>query len=410
MKYLLLAARVVVPLLLLAAGVGIMVALVQSKPSAARKPVEVQAPLVEVREVSPSTEAVTVKAMGTIKPARSMVVMPQVSGVVVAHHEALVEGGFVRASEELIRIDDRDYKLAVSQLRAQVKRAEVERRVEGGRRKVAEREWATMEGTLAARPGGESDRDLALRDPQIQAADASIASARSAVKSAKLGLERTVIKAPMDALVSAESVEVGQLVGPQSQLAKLIGTDEAWVEVSVPVDRLPWIAIPGTNASEGAPVVITHDAGPALRIERHGTVLRLLHELSPEGRMARLLVSVADPFDRQRETAERGLPLLLGAFVRVAIRGHALEDAIAVPRTALHDGDHVWIVDGDSRLQIRPVGVAWREKDRVLVDKGLQAGDRLVVSDLAAPVAGMELRVRGPATAHSVPAEHGAEP
>lgn len=410
MKTLVTIAKVALPLVLLGAGAFAMVALIQARPKAAKKPAEVIAPLVEVLEVAPTRADVVVEAMGVVGPARVMVLQPQVSGVVVEQHPRLVEGGFVTAGDELVRVDDRDYELMVEQTRAQVSAAKLQVRLEEGRSKVAQREWAAMEDALSAGAAGagaapESDRELALRDPQIKAAKAALSAAQSAVKAARLSLQRTRIEAPWSGYVSMENVEIGQLVGPASQLARLVGTDEVWVEVAVPVERLQRIAIPGTNATEGAAVTVVHEPGvDGARIERHGTVLRLLPELSPQGRMARLLIAVQDPFDLAAEPAQRGLPLLLGAFVHVRIDGRPLDDAVPVPREALRDGDNVWLVDAEGKLSVQPVEVAWRERDRVLVARGLSRGDRIVTSPLATPVPGMDVRVVGPTTAAKEPA------
>ncbi|MGM0574238.1 MAG: efflux RND transporter periplasmic adaptor subunit [Myxococcota bacterium] len=388
--------RVVAPLLVLGAGAGALVVLVQTKPQAARQERTETAPLVEVVEAEPGTTTVRVEAMGTVVPARRAVIVPEVSGKVVEQHESLVQGGVVREGEALVRLDDRDYELMVDQREAEVARARVEVRVEEGRRRVAEREWSALEGTLpdTAPDGG---RDLALRDPQIRAAKASLAAARSAVAQAKLSVERTTMEAPFNAYVQEESVEVGQWIGPQSRVATLVGSDTFWVEVAVPVDNLPWIPIPGTNApeGEGAPARIVHEAGLATHIERTGRIIRLLPDLDPRGRMARLLVAVDDPLGLEQPPEERDSPLLVGAYVRVEISGRTLPEAVKVPRTALRDGRDVWVVDEDEHLRVRPVEIAWRDEEHVLVTAGLEPGERIVTSPLATPVPGMDLRVTG---------------
>ena len=63
----------------------------------------------------------------------------------------------------------------------------------------------------------------------------------------------------------------------------------------------------------------------------------------------------------------------------------------ALPRTALRDGDRVWVMDDTDRLAIRDIQVAWRHRDRVLAGAGVTEGDRIVVSGIAAPIPGMKL-------------------
>jgi 3-oxoacid CoA-transferase subunit A len=82
-------------------------------------------------------------------------------------------------------------------------------------------------------------------------------------------------------MVLQRQVDLGQLVGPGTPLATLVGTDQFWVQVSIPVDRLGWIAIPGVAGVKdgaGATAVveqrigdqIVKRTGPALAIEASG--------------------------------------------------------------------------------------------------------------------------------------------
>lgn len=398
--------KIVLPVLVIALGVMGSKQLVASREAPARQQTTEAAPLVEVIDATPQTQSVTVEVMGVVKPARTLVVTPQVGGAITGQHEQLVPGGFLTAGERLVEIDKRDYKLAVQAQQAQVARATLEVRVEKGRRSIAAREWEAMEASLGE-GGDDEGRDLAMRDPQIAAANASLSSARSAVKTARLSLSRTDIDVPFNAVVQSEAVEIGQIVGPASRLATLIGTDTAWVEASIPVERLAWLAIPGVSveAGAGAAATVIQTAGSSVRVERRGQVIRLLGDVEPGGRMARVLIEIPDPYGLQSELAERGIPLLVGSFVRVQIQGRSIEDAIAVPRVALREDDTVWVVADDGTLTVQPVVVSWREADQVLVTKGLAVGARVVTSVLAAPVPGMALRLEGSETAAGEPTE-----
>jgi len=123
-----------------------------------------------------------------------------------------------------------------------------------------------------------------------------------------------------------------------------------------------------------------------------GRVIRLLGDLEDQGRMARALVSVADPLGRNRDD-DAFAPLLLGQFVHVDIEGRRLSRVARIPRAALRNGERVWIVDDEGRLRFRRVEVVWREKDSFLVRGDLVEGDRLVVSEVAVPAEGMMLEV-----------------
>ena len=150
--------------------------------------------------------------------------------------------------------------------------------------------------------------------------------------------------------------------------------------------------MPGINADEGSPVTVEHNVGGET-ISRDGKVARLLGDLDPAGRMARVLVEVADPLNLDKE-GPRGLPLLLSSFVTVRFDGAREMEAAEIPRTALREGDKVYIYD-DGKLEIRTVGVVWRRDETVLVSTGLEDGDELVTSRISTPLPGMKLRMAG---------------
>jgi hypothetical protein len=118
-----------------------------------------------------------------------------------------------------------------------------------------------------------------------------------------------------------------------------------------------------------------------------------LGAVDERGRMAQLMIAVDDPLGLHLPVGERPLPLLIGSYVDVDLEGRVLHDVIAVPRQALHDGDRVWVVDGDGRLRARTIEVAWRERERVLVSDGIAVGERVVVTPLAAPTEGTRVSV-----------------
>jgi hypothetical protein len=191
-------------------------------------------------------------------------------------------------------------------------------------------------------------------------------------------------------LVLNKYVDLGSQVSPQEKLSDLVGTDAYWVQVSVPVEHLKWLKIPQDKNEEGASATIQYREN----YKRQGKVIRMLADLSREGRMARLLVEVKDPLDLQAGKSRRP-PLLIGEYVRVVIDGAPLPDVYRLPRFALRNDNQVWLADRDNKLAIRQVQTLWREEEYVYVQDGLQPDDSLIISSLAAPVDGMVLRIEG---------------
>ena len=87
-----------------------------------------------------------------------------------------------------------------------------------------------------------------------------------------------MIRAPFNGLILDESVEVGQLVG-QQPVVTMVGTDQYWVTVSVPLDRLATLAIAedGTGSRANVQLRLPNESV----IEYEGRVLRLRGQLDP---------------------------------------------------------------------------------------------------------------------------------
>ncbi len=384
--------RRLLPIVIIAVGVLGAWWLVANRPRAQREQVEPIPPLVQVVEARRSSEPVTVVAMGTVVPAKRVVLQPEVNGRIVAQSPQLQPGGLFKTGDVILRIDPRDYETAVKRQEAAVEQARLEVEIEKGRQVVAEREWKLLEEDISL---DGASQDLALRKPQQKNARVALEAAESTLEQAKLQLERTTVYAPFNAVAQEEFVDEGQLVNPQTQLATLIGTDRFWVQVSVPVDRLQWLAFSNAGKDEAAKVRVVQEVSADTRIELPGRLVRLLGDLDPVGRMARVLVEIEDPLGLKDKKNPDRLPLMLGAYVRVEIEGRRAEEVFRVPRTAIREGDQVWIANEEDRLEVRPVEVFWRSKDTVLIRNGLREGDRVIANSIPLPIPNMKLRVKG---------------
>ncbi len=369
-----------ISLLLLAGAVFAAWRLIRTVPVPVRIPPAERVALVETLRVIPTREETMVGAFGTVVPARQVDLPARVPGQITEISPEFVSGGRFRSGEVMLRIDPDDFRLAVEREQAALTRAEQEYRMELGRQDIARHEWTFLEGAEEAEA---ADRELALRLPQLMQAQAASSSARAALEQAELNLARTEVRAPFNCVVIEENLDVGSQVAAQSTLARLVGTDEFWVLLTLPVSELSWI---GAGEGELAARVFLFSTGASSgQAGWEGRVVRLKSHLEAGGRLAQVVVEVPVPLEAKP-------PLLLGTYVRAEIRGRAVEGVFAVPITALREGGRVWVMDGDSRLRIRPVEVLRKTPDRALLGSGLEAGDILIAGDLASPVEGMLLR------------------
>ncbi|MBI2896145.1 MAG: efflux RND transporter periplasmic adaptor subunit [Deltaproteobacteria bacterium] len=377
--------RALLPLLALGVGLAVFIGLVRSRPSAERAARPSLGAPVRVLSAKAADHPLAIQAQGQVIPARQVVLAAELTGRVIWQNPELVPGGILREGDLLARIDPRDFRTALEREHATLETNRVLVQTEERRRAVAEREWQLMEreGVSASAEG----RSLSLREPQLRSAQATVAASQAQLSQARLTLSRTTLRAPFNATVLDRSVELGQLVGPSVRLATLVGTDDFWVQVALPLEALSSIRV-GEDGSTARVVQVVGER----TIERTGHVVRLLKDLDPAGRMARVLVEIDDPLGLELDPEARGLPLLLGASVRVGIDAGVARSVFEIPRAALRDGDVAWIVH-DGRLAVRPVRIAWRREDTVLVASGLADGDLVIVSPFAGAVQGMAVRV-----------------
>jgi len=369
----------------LVASVGIAALLIATKqePPRAEKPLE--GSLVEVIRIGAGRHEVDLNAKGTVVPAMEIILQAEVGGRVTWQSKELVPGGRFKKGEPIVKVDNRDYRLVVESVRSEVRRARLDYTLEKRRAEVAKREWNSFGETDAS----DEQRALAQREPQLEAALLAVKAAESALKKAELDLQRATMRAPFNAMVVTESVDLGQLISPQTTVARLVGTDEYHVQVSVPIASLRTIRA-RTQDEPGSPVTIIQRVGQGT-IQRPGEVIRQLPDLDPGGAMARILVRIANPLGDKSE-----LPLLLGSFVDVAIEAQPIQGAIRVPRVALHNGRNVFVMNDHDLLEIRDVEIVWGEPDAVLVRGGLQPNERVVISRIATPIPNMLLRTAEP--------------
>ena len=333
----------------------------------------------------------TIEALGQVQPVQALDLRPQVSGLVVELSPRLEPGGFVRAGDVLLRIEDADYRNLLLQRESELLQAQAELEIERGRQVQAEREYRELK-----RDRGEAissdNLALVLREPQIRSAEARVRAAEAAQAQARLDLERTVIRAPFDAQVLQRTVNLGSQVANGEPLAELAGIDRYWVEASVPLDMLRWLVFANEAGDEGSPVRVRHRTAWGPNQYREGRLQKLVGELEGDTRLARVLVAVDDPLARRQEHAEEP-SLIIGAFVETRIAGREIVGALKLPRPLLRQNDTVWLMR-EGALAIQPVTVVFQDADFVYVDSGLEPGDQVVTTNLATVRDGIRLRLR----------------
>ncbi len=377
--------HIIVTVAIITAGVAIMGALTSSKSGIEKVQTSIPVPMVRALEVTMGEQVIKIRGEGTVAPLREIELIPQVSGKIVSLSSSLVSGGSFARGEALLSIDPVDYDLAVTFAKAQVKDAESSLKIVQQEALVAREEWRSyyQDGTRLT----EEPPPLVAKEPQLAAAQAKLDASRADLQKALLNRERTVLKAPFDSRVNKKFTDLGQYVTPGQNLATLFSTEA--VEIALPMEDgdLFWFDVPGftVEGSQGSPATV-HGMVAGKDLTFPGKVVRAEGKIDAQTRMVRVVVRVDKPYATKP-------PLAVGLFVSVDITGRILPDASVIPRSALRQGNIVWVVDDKGTLHFREVKVARNQGEEVIIKSGLKAGERIVFSPLKAPADGMTVRV-----------------
>ena len=379
-----LALKIILPLLILLIGVAAFKLLSTLKQAPQRQKPPQLGVLVDVMELQSKAHQVRVHATGTVAPAEEISLVPQVSGKAVWLSPQLVAGGMFKQGETMLKIEATDFELAVEKARADIASAEVALRTEQEKARVAMLEWQRIDLPDKGTPG-----PLVSREIQLQQAEANLAAARANLKQAELNLQRTVLKAPFDGRIRQEQVDLGQYLRANTSIATFAGTSQAEIHVPLPLDELRWLSIPtGNSKRAGSLAILSLPDDP--QTQWQGRIVRSLGEIDETTRMAKVVIAIDDPYRLQKSAS--GPALQTGQFVDIRIFGKHLDQAISIPRSALRNGQQVWIADADNRLRQRPVTVLRREQQQLILASGVTAGEKLVLTTLSGAADGLLLR------------------
>ena len=387
--------RFIVSIMVVLVAVGAAVGLYMNSPKTMKKKPKRPIPLVQTVAIAPHSEQVYIEAFGTVIPAKQVALRSEVEGRIIKKNKELIPGGIIGKGELVVQIDPLDYQLLVNQRETEVAEARYSLDLEEGQQTIAKGEWQLLEEDVVATQAGKS---LALREPHLRFVKAKLQAAESRLAAAKLAVKRTTINAPFNGLVLDSFVEQGQLISGQTELADLVGTDQFWVQVSIPVSRLSRIQFPENGGQAGASARIIFENDDGTQISRPGTMFKLFGELDSQSRMARVLVAIDDPLSLKENTkgSLAGSPgngkILLGSYVKVEINAGTLDNVYIVPRQAVHEGDIIWLLNSENRLVKMPVDIVWRRRDEMLIRGDLHDSEKLIISRLQSPLPGTILK------------------
>jgi membrane fusion protein (multidrug efflux system) len=271
------------------------------------------------------------------------------------------EGADVDAGELLFVIEKAPYQAVVDQRQAELASAQANR---------ANTEVQLRRGEELVKNGNIPRSEVDLRRAQDLMAQAAIQEAQAALEQAQIDLGYTEIHAPIAGRIGRADLSVGNLVGPDTGvLATIMSQDPIYV--TFPVSQRQLLAHRGERGD------------PVVRVTLPDGTL-----YDHPGKLNFLDVQVDPGTDTVTVRAELPNPervLVDGQFVGVRVERGEPERVVAVPQASLQldqAGPYVLVVGGDNKVEARRITLGAVDGTQVVVQKGLQTGDKVIVEGI----------------------------
>lgn len=382
--------RVVLPLLILGGCAWGGWWLYTSRPAPKVSVTEPVLVKVQGRILKKSTFPVQVRSQGTVMPRTQSTLLPEVSAKIVEVSPSFRAGAFFEKDEVLLKLDPVDYETAVVVAKGLLAQTEALLAEEKAKAEQALENWKAL-----GRTGDPSA--LVLRQPQLARAEADVASSKAQVMKAERDLDRTVVRAPYAGQVLQQSVDVGQLVTPGTQLAKVFAVDYVEIRLPLPEREMRFLKLPERYRGSGSAEVADTDSVPVrLRAALNGKpviwqgrLVRVEGSLDAETRQIIAIAQVDDPYARRADGVP---PLKIGQFVEAEIRGEVLTDVYVIPRVAVRAGNEIILISPENRLRRMTVEPLAADEKGIVISanspKAPQEGEVLCVTPIPFPADG----------------------
>lgn len=321
------------------------------------------------------------ESTANLRARREVAVAAQAAGIVTSVKAE--EGDFVKAGQVLCAIDDRDLQIDLElarqrlaqtkiQLEAAAIRADQTRtRLSNKRTELERNEEALREGLLAESEVAVQRHEIDDLEHEIQAVESAVRENRlrqdeleSEIRKVELQISQTAITAPFAGRITERTVELGQSIRSAEKLYKLGAFTPLYADVYLPEND---------SRSVRAGQKATLRLGSASGESAEGAVERVSPVVDEETGTVKVTVRFRPPNSAFRP----------GAFVRVEIETHTLEDAILIPKqSVIEEGGQTYVVlvGEDTTAQRTAVELGYQDETAIQVTAGLDAGAIVVTA------------------------------
>jgi multidrug efflux system membrane fusion protein len=316
---------------------------------------------VSAADVAARDVPIELTGIGTVQAYNTVTMRARVDGELV--NVAFREGQDVKKGDVLAQIDQRPYQAALDNALATLAKDQAAL-------SNARRDLIRYQDT--APKGYSSKQQLETQESAVQSAEAMIQADNAMVESARVQLGYTTITAPLDGVTGIRLVDQGNIVHATDATGLVVITQ---VQPISAIFTLPQAELPKVVAAQGqanTPLTVTALDGDGTTELGQGTLTLIDNQIDPTTGTVRLKAN----FPNDHRT------LWPGQFVNVRLRLGQVPNGITVSSRVVQRGPNgffAFVVKPDSTVEMRPVELGPENRGEVLVTKGLNVGDRVVI-------------------------------
>lgn len=354
---------------LLLLGFALFIALIFiSKPAVVVQEFKPQTSYVNAEKVTLTTVSLELKSNASLQAKRSIKLFSQLNGSVLSLSDAFTTGKAFKQGEHLLSIDSTQANLDVQRALLQFKQAELQLQELQAHQQAQSHK---NQSSLSA---------LAQGKPQLALAEQQLTTAQAALTLAKQQLQASTLIAPFDGKAVRTTVQVGDLVSIGAPLGMIYSYQQYQARIPISQTWLKFIDLPSHNQPGSSLKAVDAISGQTLQ----GNITGNEGQLAANG----LIYLIAD-FEALEESKQQSL--LLHSPLNIRIISKPLAHIAVIPNHALRSNNRVWLLSAEHTLQFKSVRVLYRDENQAYIDQGLQNGDLVITSSLAAPIEGMAL-------------------
>ncbi len=359
---------IVLGLLLMVGGVVTCNKLTASRKSPERKPDAMEARAVRTLVAVNGPVRISIPITGRVRATDRMLINAEVGGTLQSNGKTFREGVTFSKGEVLVRIDDGEVRAQVNAQQSAFLRSLVQL-VPDLRYDLPDvaAKWdaylksVPVEGLLPALPAMDSEQE------RNYLAGRGVLDQYYGIRALYERLAKYVITAPFDGVVVSATAEPGTIVTPGTRLGEFIAPGLLELETAIAASELPLLSL-------GDTLQLSSSEGPG---KWSGRIYRIGEQIDPATQTVKLFVSIS------------GEGLRDGMYMTGRIEAGALNDAVAVPRSALLEDLSLYTVR-DSMLRKAPVEVLHQGVDEAVV-RGLRDGQVVVTDRMSGAYEGLRV-------------------